>query len=210
MRKLKPESLSQLPRVSQLGPDLSEICQRHRSPAKPDSRLHLSLGWDSEPFSFFSWAEEPDSFPLPLLPPPIMSQGAWLWGGCGPPSCPLPCCFCQQRLQPFWSEVFFFFFFFLLIPLGETDVGGEGGEHTHTHLSPEVPQVPDSLLRCVGHWRPQLPPRHPPTYPTPLHCAPAFPLVDKPPSSPNSLLGKTSCLRPKFLVLDQLTAKQCG
>ena len=104
----------------------------------------------------------------------------------------------------------FFFFFFLLIPLGETDVGGEGGEHTHTHLSPEVPQVPDSLLRCVGHWRPQLPPRHPPTHPTPLHCAPAFPLVDKPPSSPNSLLGKTSCLRPKFLVLDQLTAKQCG
>lgn len=101
MRKLRPESLTQLPGVSQLGPDLSEICQSHRSPAKPDSRLHLSLGWDSEPFSFFTWAEGPDSFPLPLLLPPIMSQGAWLWGGCGPPSCPLPCCFCQQRLQPF-------------------------------------------------------------------------------------------------------------
>ena len=145
--------------------------------------------------------------PSPLATTTHMSQGAWLWGGCGPPGCPLPCCFCQQQLQPFWSEVVFFFF--LLIPRGETDVGGEGGRYTHTHLSPEVPQVPDSLLKCVGHWRPQLPPRYPPA-PRPPRCAPAFPLVDKPPSSPDSLLGKTSCLRPKFLVLDQLKAKQCG
>ena len=143
MRKLKPESLSQLPRVSQLGPDLSEICQRHRSPAKPDSRLHLSLGWDSEPFSFFSWAEEPDSFPLPLLPPPIMSQGAWLWGGCGPPSCPLPCCFCQQRLQPFWSEVFFFFFF--PVDPSRGNRCGWGGWWAHPH-SPKPGSTPGSRL----------------------------------------------------------------
>ena len=169
MRKLKPDSLSQLPRVSELAPDISEICQSHGSPTKPNSRLPLGLEWDSEPFfPFFTRADGPDSFPLPLLPPPICPKEP----GCGadvvPPAAHFLAASTNSSFSP--AEVKFFFFF-LLIPRGETDVGGEGGRYTHTHLSPEVPQVPDSLLKCVGHWRPQLPPRYPPAPPPAPLCS---------------------------------------
>lgn len=112
------------------------------SPAKPDSRLHLSLGWDSEPLYPSSLGPK-DQPPLPSpVPHPLCPKEP----GCGadvvPPVAHFLAASANSSFSP--SDVKFFFFFFLLIPLGETDVGGEdGGAHPH---SPKPGSNPGSRL----------------------------------------------------------------